>query len=65
MNLNELAKKVTEKESGNVRLSIAQVKEVLRCFGDVAYEQDDDLAFLELCSKLYAAAKKRAAKKKA
>jgi hypothetical protein len=60
MNLNQLAKEITKIEGGRVNLSIAQVKEVLRCFGDVAYKIGDDMAFLEICSKLYLGAKKRA-----
>lgn len=63
MNLNQLAKEVTKLEGGKINLSVAQVKEVLRCFGDVAYQAGDDLAFLELCSKLYVRAQKRAKEK--
>lgn len=59
MDLNKLAQKISEKEKGKVNLSIAQIKEVLRCFGDVCYELGDGIC-LEVCAKLYAAAKKRA-----
>ena len=62
MNLNELAKAISVKEGGKQNLSIAQIKEVLRCFGDVLLERQDDLEFLEICSKIYARAKKRASK---
>jgi hypothetical protein len=60
MNLNQLAKEITKIEGGRVNLSIAQVKEVMRCLGDVAYKIGDDMAFLEICSKLYLGARKRA-----
>lgn len=62
MNLNKLAQEISKAEGGKVNLSIAQIKEVLRCFGDVCYSLDDDLLFLEICSRLYSAAKKRAGK---
>ncbi len=35
MNLNLLAKKITEIEKGKQNLSIAQVKEVIHCLGKV------------------------------
>lgn len=60
MNLNELAQRIAQKEAGKKNISIAQIKEVLRCFGDVLLERQDDLEFLEICSKIYARAKKRA-----
>lgn len=59
VNLNELAQRISQKEGKKVSLTIAQIKEVLRCFGDVLLEREDDLEFLEICSKIYAAAKKR------
>ena len=60
MNLNQLAVAISKIEGQKINLSIAQIKEVLRCFGDVTFRLNDDLMFLEICSKLYAAAKKRA-----
>ena len=60
MNLNELAVAISKIEGKKINLSIAKIKEVLRCFGDVAYCLTDDMLFLEICSKLYTAAKKRA-----
>jgi hypothetical protein len=60
VNLNELAQRIAQKEGKKVELTIAQIKEVLRCFGDVLLERQDDLEFLEICSKIYARAKKRA-----
>ena len=60
MNLNQIAKEITLLEGGKINLSIAQVKEVMRCLGDVAFKSGDDMAFLEICSKLYLGARKRA-----
>ena len=60
MNLNQLAVAISKIEGQKINLSIAQIKEVLRCFGDVVFDLDDDIMFLEICSKLYSAAKRRA-----
>jgi len=60
LNLNQLAVAISKIEGKKINLSIAQIKEVLRCFGDVVFDLDDDLMFLEICSKLYSAAKRRA-----
>ncbi len=37
MNLNELAKEVSALEGGKKNLSIAQIKEVIRCIGVIFY----------------------------
>jgi hypothetical protein len=42
MNLNELAKRITEREGGKVNLSIAQVKEVLGITLELLAELPDD-----------------------
>lgn len=44
MNLNQLAKRVAEREGGKVNLSIAQIKEVIRCTLDclTTYENETD-----------------------
>jgi len=60
LNLNQLAVAISKIEGQKINLSIAQIKEVLRCFGDVVFDLDDDIMFLEICSKLYSAAKRRA-----
>jgi len=60
LNLNQLAVAISKIEGQKINLSIAQIKEVLRCFGDVTFRLNDDIMFLEICSKLYSAAKKRA-----
>ena len=60
MNLNQLAVAISTIEGKKINLSIAQIKEVLRCFGDVVFDLNDPLMFSEICSKLYFAAKKRA-----
>lgn len=39
MNLNKLAKEICKREGGDVQSSIAQVKEILRIFGDIQVEQ--------------------------
>lgn len=46
-NLNELAREVTLMEGGKVRISIAQVKEVLKIVGDLM-RQDPDVVLLML-----------------
>jgi len=60
LNLHQLAVAISKIEGKKINLPIAQIKEVLRCFGDVVFDLDDDMLFLEICSKLYVAAKKRA-----
>lgn len=40
MNLNTLAKEVAYREGMKLELSIAQIKEVMRCLGDVLSEMD-------------------------
>ena len=40
MDLNELARRVTELEGKKIPLSIAQVKEVIRCLGLVLWQAD-------------------------
>ena len=60
LNLNQLAVAISKIEGKKINLPIAQIKEVLRCFGDVVFDLDDHMMFLEICSKLYSAAKKRA-----
>jgi len=60
LNLNQLAVAISKVEGKKINLSIAQIKEVLRCFGDVTFRLNDDIMFLEICSKLYSAAKRRA-----
>lgn len=60
MNLNQLAKEITLREGGKVNLSIAQVKEVLRCLIDIAEEMADEgtLASLAVAIKAKKAKKK-------
>lgn len=38
MNLNDLAREIAELEGGKQNLSIAQIKEVVRCLGDILHE---------------------------
>jgi hypothetical protein len=45
MNLNELAKAICKEEGGAVNLSIAQVKQVLRCLGGLLRGMDTEAAF--------------------
>lgn len=40
MNLNELAKEISILEGGKQNLSIAQIKEVIRCLSMVQYRHD-------------------------
>jgi hypothetical protein len=44
MNLNELAKKVSEIEGGKQNLAIAQIKEVISALGHVLSKVDPDEA---------------------
>lgn len=44
MNLNELAREVTLREGLKKSISIAQVKEVIRCLGDVLCELSPETA---------------------
>lgn len=60
MNLSELAKAVSEKEGGKKQLNIGEIREVLRCLGDVLYENDNAT---KIAKKLYYTAKVRAEKK--
>ena len=46
MNLNQLAKAITELEGGKVNLPIAQVKEVLHCLGAVLVDLDMEEALV-------------------
>lgn len=41
MNMNELALKICQVEAGKTQLTIAQVKEVLRCLADMFCESDE------------------------
>ena len=43
MNLNNLAKRVAEREGGKVNLSIAQIKEVIRLTLEEMTEHDDTI----------------------
>lgn len=38
MNLNQLAKKISEKEGKKVQVNIAQIKEILKCLIEIAAE---------------------------
>lgn len=40
MNLNELAKEISLLEGGKQNLSIAQIKEVIRCLSVIQYKHD-------------------------
>lgn len=41
MNLNELAKSITEAEGGKVNLTVAQVKEVMKLISKAMYDSPD------------------------
>lgn len=51
MNLNELAREISKLEGKKVPVNIAQIKEVLRCFGKVLSDLAPEEAFY-LLSKL-------------
>jgi len=38
MNLNQLAKRISEKEGKKVQVNIAQIKEILKCLIEIAAE---------------------------
>ena len=52
MNLKQLAKEICAREGGSENLSIAQVKEVLRCLGDILTEDLTKSEVFALLSKL-------------
>lgn len=60
MNLNELAKEISKLEGGKKELSIAQIKEVIKCLSIVLYLKDDDAG---LAVRLWKNGKKWAGKK--
>ena len=57
MNMNDIAKEVARLEGGKKQLSIAQIKEVLRCLSDMAADNK------EVLDALYTYAIKRAMRK--
>lgn len=38
MDLNELAKEIAKREKGKEQVNIAQIKEIIRIFGDILHE---------------------------
>lgn len=42
MNLNQLAKRISEKEGKKVQVNIAQIKEILKCLIEIAAETNTD-----------------------
>ena len=48
INLNKLAKEVSEIEGGAVNLSIAQIKEVIKVYNDILEEQYDPSDILKM-----------------
>lgn len=58
MGMKQIALEVAKREAGKTQISIAQIKEVLRCLGDMAAEDKTVL------DDLYAYCLKRASKKR-
>lgn len=58
MNLNELAKEISSLEGGKRNLSIGDIKEVLRCLGDIVKKMSLADA-LDLLKRLAKARKKK------
>lgn len=58
MNMALISQEIAKREGGKKQLSIAQIKEVLRCLGDMAAENK------EVLEALYLYACRRARKKK-
>lgn len=55
MNLNELAKEISRLEGGKKELSIAQIKEVIKCMGVVLcrfYQADNHKEFVSVVAKI-------------
>lgn len=44
-NMNELAKEISEMESGKKELSIAQIKEVIKCIAIIFFRRREYLTF--------------------
>lgn len=52
MNLNQLAKRISDLEGGKQNLSIAQIKEVVRCMSFIMRYELDIVDVIELIDKL-------------